>query len=204
MNTAIESLFRPAPAPMVLTASPTAGFGKTSAMMAERLKELDRPTPSGFPSVKQPKSVEEQLYDALASFKLQTAAVAMHLDRDWRYRLFRQFDSLLAIEDWEVSDQPPSIGSFSTFLRMLIFLKPERRPGLGASSDQTIIASWTVGSDRLTMECLPRDVIRWHLSVSIDNNQERAAGLTPVQRLATVLAPYKPERWFNADNVPAR
>jgi hypothetical protein len=54
------------------------------------------------------------------------------------------------------------------------------------------------------MECLPGDFIRWHLSVLIDDNQERAAGLTPVQRLASVLAPYQPERWFNADNVPAR
>jgi hypothetical protein len=53
------------------------------------------------------------------------------------------------------------------------------------------------------MECLPGDFIRWQLSVLIDDNQERAAGLTPVQRLASVLAPYQPERWFNADNVPA-
>jgi hypothetical protein len=111
---------------------------------------------------------------------------------------------LLAAEDWDVSDQPPSVESFSTFLRMLIFLKPLRRPGLGASSDRTVVASWTTGNDRLTMECLPDDGIRWHLSVLIDDNRERAAGLTPVQRLANVLAPYQPDRWFNADNVPAR
>ncbi len=204
MNVAAESVFRPAPVPVLLSASPTAGFGRTSLAIAERLKGLDRPTPSGLPRSTQPKSTEEQLYDALASFKLRTAAVAMHLDRDWRYRLFRQFDSLLAAEDWDVSDQPPSVESFSTFLRMLIFLKPPRRPGLGASSDRTVVASWTAGNDRLTMECLPDDGIRWHLSVLIDDNRERAAGLTPVQRLANVLAPYQPDRWFNADHVPAR
>jgi hypothetical protein len=204
MSVDIESPFRPTPAPVLLSVSPTVGFGKASVAIAERLRGLDRPTPSGFARVKQPKSVEEQLYDSLASFKLSTASVAMHLDREWRYRLFRQFDSLLAVEDWDASDQPPSSESFSTFLRMLIFLNPKRRPGLGASSDRTIIASWTVGGDRLTMECLPHDIIRWHLSVLIDDTRERAAALTPVQRLASVLAPYQPNRWFNADHVSAR
>lgn len=187
------------------TALPIAGFSKSSALIAERLKNLRRPTPSVIPSNFPPKkTIEEQLYDALASFKLRTAAVAMHLDRDWRHRLFRQFDSLLAVEDWDIADHPPSVESFSTFLRMLIFLKPERRPGLGASSDGTVIASWSDGNDRLTMECLKADVIRWHLSVTIDGEPERAAALTPVQRLASVLAPYQPSRWFkHADNVSA-
>jgi hypothetical protein len=130
--------------------------------------------------------------------------VAMHLDREWRSRLFRQFDSLLAVEDWESDDSPPSIGSFATFLRLLMLLKPTRRPGLGASSDGKLIATWTVGDDRLTIECQPRDFVRWHLSVLIDGERERSAAVTPLRRLSEVLQPYRPERWLkNGKDLPA-
>jgi hypothetical protein len=127
----------------------------------------------------------------------------MHLDRDWRAKLFGQLDSLLALSDWQVEDAAPTIESYSTFLRMLTLLRPQRRPGLGATFDGRLIATWTVGDDRLTIECLPKDVVRWQLSATIDGERERAAGETPLPRLAAVLRPYDPGRWFqNANHLP--
>lgn len=181
-----------------LISVPSAGSSEISELIAQRLKGFAAPTPtfSGRRLVP-PKNLDEELYDALATFKMRTALVAMHLEREWRSRLFRQLDSLLALEDWHASDPPPSLDSYSTFLRMLTLLKPQRRPGLGATSDGNLVAAWTVGDDRLTIECLPKDLVRWHLSVTIEGERERAAAETPLQRLKQVLAPYDPNRWFN-------
>jgi hypothetical protein len=189
--------------PSLLFQSMAAGPG-TKALEA-RLRSIADPTPS-FSGMEQrvhfKKTMEEQLYDALASFKMRTATIAMHLDRDWRGRLFAQLDSLLASDNWEKDDLPPTLGSFTTFVRMILFLKPERRPGMAATSDGHLIATWTKKDDRLTMECFPNDLIRWHLTAIVDDEKESAAAITPVARVAEVLLPYNPNRWFaNGDNV---
>jgi hypothetical protein len=98
-------------------------------------------------------SLEEQLYNSRAACKITTAAVAMHLDREWRTRFFAQVDSLLSFDDWDKDDLPISEDSFTTLLRMLLLIRAKRRPGLGASSIGHAIAMWTVGNDRLTIEC---------------------------------------------------
>jgi hypothetical protein len=188
-----------------MISAPSAGIGVTSKFIEQRLQDFKIPTPTfaGHPPVPA-KSLEERLYDALAAFKVRTASVAMHLDHDWRSRLFLQLDSLLASDDWEVDDPPPSQASYSTFLRMLILLRPDRRPGLGATTDGNLIAAWTSGDDRLTIECMAQDFARWHLAVTIEGERERAAGITPLSRLRTVLTPYAPQRWFNhGNNLPA-
>jgi hypothetical protein len=149
-------------------------------------------------------SLEERLYDALASAKVATSRVAMHLERDWRDRLFTQLDDLLNVEEWHEGDEPLLDASFTTFLRLILYQKPERRPGLGLSRQGHLIAAWTECSDRLTLECLPGDAIRWVLSCTVHGERERAAGETSVARLPEVLAPYGPERWFaNADQATA-
>src|SRR5262245_45960609 len=189
----------------ILISTPSAGVGKTSEIIKERLKSLVAPTPT-FAGTRPTasKDLEDQLYDALATFKIRTATVAMHLDSDWRSHLFQQLDSLLAVEDWEAEDSPPSIGSFATFLRMLILIRTNRRPGLGATEDGNFIATWTIDDNRLTIECLAKDIVRWHLAVTIDGERERAAGIAPIQRLIDVLRPYSPQQWFvNAQHVPA-
>jgi hypothetical protein len=174
-----------------------------SSSVAERLARVVAPTPTfAGRAPPQGKDTSEKLFDALAQFKICTAKVAMHLDREWRDRLFGQLDSLLDAESWEADDATPTINSFSTFLRMLLLLRPRRRPGIGATSDGHLIAMWTTGNDRLTIECLSNDLVRWHLSVTIDTEQERAAGRTPLLRLAVVLSPYGPDRWFaDADRL---
>ncbi len=142
------------------------------------------------------KPLPEKLYDALAGAKLLTAQVAMHLDTEWRNRIFEQLDDLLDAEDWHEDDEPLDASSFQSFLRMIIFHNPTRRPGFGQSNRGNLIAAWTTGSDRLTIELLPNDAITWVLSCEVDGEIERAAGETPVRRLMQVLAPYNPSRWF--------
>jgi hypothetical protein len=180
---------------------PSPALSDVSKDIAQRLKHLMDPTPTFSGERTAPaRNLEERLYDALAAFKVRTSVVAMHLDRDWRARLFRQLDSLLAVVDWEADDEPPSIGSFSTFLRLLILIRPERPPGLGATSGGNLIAAWTVGNDRLTIECQPQDFVRWNLSALIDGERERSAAVTPLRRLREVLGPYRPEHWFRNGN----
>lgn len=177
---------------------PSLGLGPASRFFSQQLKELQRPSPTfQILGVSSKKSLEEQLYDALASFKIKTAAVAMHLDRDWRAKLFQQLDNLLDVENWESDDLPPQLASFLTFLRLLVLLRPDKRPGLGATYDGKMIATWTSGTDKLTVECLSNDSVRWNLSVTIDGEIERAAAVTPLRRLGQVLKPYQPERWFD-------
>ena len=182
--------------------TPSYGVDKTSQILEGRLRDIVLPSPTFLGDRPKAKNLDEELYDALASFKIRTAAVAMHWDRNWRSRLFRQLDSLLESENWDAQDPAPSIGSFATLLRMLMLLRPTRPPGLGASGDGNLIAAWTVGDDRLTIECLPRDIVRWNLSATIDGERERSAAVTPLRRLSEVLRPYRPSRWFeNANNV---
>ena len=142
------------------------------------------------------KPLSERLYDSLARIKLLTAQVAMHLDTEWRSRLFEKLDDLLDAENWHEDDDPIKTSSFDTFLRMIIFHSPSRRPGFGVSNRGYLIAAWTTGSDRLTIEFLPHDIVRWVLSCEVDSETERAAGETSVRRLIEVLAPYSPLRWF--------
>jgi hypothetical protein len=143
------------------------------------------------------KSLEERLFDATASVKILTAQVAMHLDHEWRNKLFAQLDSLHDLEEWDPDDEPIQIGSFATFLKAMIQIKPQRRPGLGLSHNGYLVASWMVGKDRLTIEFLQKDRVRWVLARYTGDDVERFAGHTSVSRLIDGLAPYRPDNWFS-------
>lgn len=154
--------------------------------------------PSKQTNVRAPKNVplEKRLYDARATCKIKTATVAMHLDSEWRSPFFSQIDNLMDVENWEEDDLPITEASFTTLLRMILLIRPVRRPGLGSTSAGNILAAWTVERDQLTIECLPDDVVRWVLSRYPDGHRESAAGHVPLSRLKAVLEPYNPERWF--------
>jgi hypothetical protein len=184
--------------PRVLVSS--AGLSTTAKAIEDRLRALTNQTPTFSGLSRTAHDLPEKLYDALAAFKIRTSIVAMHLDDAWRSRLFQQLDNLLSVEDWDANDAPPGLASYSTFLRMMLVLRPVRRPGLGATSDGHLVAAWTVDSDRLTIECMPNDTVRWWLSVIIDEEKDSAAGVTGLNRLKEVLTPYGPNRWFERGN----
>jgi hypothetical protein len=186
--------------------------------LSERTREIarnvqalqNRPSP-GTPqltvvSTSDDTPLEERLFDALAGAKILTSQVAMHLDGEWRAKLFHQLDSLLDLAEWEPSDQPLQQSSYATFLKAILNINAERRPGLGVSNTGHLIAAWTTGADRLTIEFLPSDRVRWVLSRRYDGDIERFAGETRVGRLAEGLQHYHPEHWFkhaDKDNEPA-
>jgi hypothetical protein len=143
------------------------------------------------------KDLAERLFDALASAKILTSAVAMHLDREGRDKLFRQLDSLHDLAEWEEGDEPLQQSSFATFLKAMLTINPRRRPGLGLSHTGHLIAAWTTDRDRLTIEFLPNDRVRWVLARYKDDEPDRFAGQTPVSRLAEGLEAHEPEHWFS-------
>jgi len=162
-------------------------------------RTLINPTPSAYspPRLPEERPLAERMFDALAVFKLKTAVLAAaHFNRDERARLFKQLDSLFDPESWDSDDVVTTETSFTTLLRMVLFLGG-RRPGLGVTASGNFIATWTEGDDRLTIECKPQDCVRWVLVQNLDGQRESAAGETTVKRLPEVIRPYAPsKRWF--------
>lgn len=197
MSTRFSVVSKPRPASgFPLTEIPGSTSGAISEkLVQDRYRSLSQSV-SDAPKKESAATLEQKLFDALVNAKVSTSHVAMHLENEWRQRLFRQLDSLMAIEDWDASDAPLEGNSFSTFLRTILFLRPKRAPGLGMTSTGEIVAAWTKDQDRLTMEFGNADQVRWTLSRVDSGGRERAAGETYADRMEQVLAPYFPDRWF--------
>lgn len=173
-------------------------FSEPARLLEKQIGELRiPPSPGSMPVVE--RSLEERLFDATAGVKILTSRVAMHLDREWRNRLFRQLDSLHEPEEWEPRNEPVQGASFATFLKAIVGLQPKKRPGLGLSQAGHLIAAWTNGSDRLTIEFLGNDRVRWVIGRRDEDGQlEQIAGHVNVAALAVALSPYNPNSWFSA------
>lgn len=175
-------------------------------VLRKRVADLRNPpspaslNPSHVVETNETKSLEERLFDATASVKILTSQVAMHLDREWRERLFKQLDSLHDPEVWDAEDNPIQQSSFATFLKAICQIRPTVRPGLGLSHAGHLIAAWTSGKNRLTIEFMRNDRVRWVVSRYPEGELEQVAGQTLVSRLLESLKPYSPEEWlFNAE-----
>lgn len=170
--------------------------------LEQQLKELRiPPSPGALGSIRK-RSLEENFFDATAAVKTLTSQVAMHLDREWRANLFRQLDSLHDPAEWEAGDSPVGQASFATFLKAICDLKPGRLPGLGLTSTGCLIAAWTTArNDKLTIEFLPNDQVRFVLSIVHAGDTERIACKTNVARLRERLSQFKPNRWFDVQNI---
>jgi hypothetical protein len=186
--------------PLPRAALPVTGTGEVSKQLGARLRSgavTTTSTAADLELVPTPtKTAEERLFDSRIQLKVLAAQVAMHLTGLWRTRLFEQLDSLLDPSEWVDGDGYPQVSSWWTFLRAMLHTQPARRPGLGLTKEGYLVGAWDVGSDQLTLTFLPRDEIRWTVSCVIDGVRERISSNTQVTRLATVLAPYGPERWF--------
>lgn len=143
-----------------------------------------------------PRSLEEQLYDARASFKIATNSVAMHFDRNWQRKFFAQIDAMMDADEWDTDDPLVTEPAFRTLLRILLILRGKRRPGLAVGPDGTIIAAWTINANRLTLECHPADTVRWIVTQVIDGEPDTAVGQTKLPHLFDRLASFNPEQWF--------
>jgi hypothetical protein len=192
-------------------ALPSFGRGVDSQIIADRLKSM-RTLMSGAvgklvavqDTTATKPGIAEQLTAKLASFKRLTATVAMHLDPSWRAILFSALDRLLDPDDWDPEFRLPTEQSFSTFLRMIIYLHPTKRPGLGLSPNGHFLAAWSRANDRIIIECIGNDEVRWVLSRTLDGERESGAGKVLLHRVPDVTAAYDPEVLFqNGDEVLA-
>ena len=170
--------------------------------LEERLREMQIPPSPGALESTRKRSLEENLFDATAAVKTLTSQVAMYLDLEWRAKLFRQLDSLHNPAEWEPGDSPVGKASFATFLKAICDIKPERRPGLGLTSTGHLIAAWTTTrKDKLTIEFLPNDQVRFVLSLVHADDTERFAGKTAVSLLRNRLSQFGPSRWFDVQKA---
>lgn len=142
-------------------------------------------------------TIEDRLFDATASVKVLISRVSMYMTKEWRDKLFRQIDSLHDLDEWDADDKPVERSSFESFLKAIIYIKPQRHPGLGLSYEGHLIAAWTAGKDRLTIEFLAKDRVRWVITRDLGGEIERAAGQTVVSRLYDCLTAYNPTHWFS-------
>jgi len=140
--------------------------------------------------------IERALRDSKSSFKVLVSRVSMHLGFEWLQKLFAQIDSLLDIEEWDEKDPIPALETARTFIRLLLILKVKRKPGIGISNAGNLIAAWTTGQNRLTVECLPSDRVRWIVARMNEGEIERAVGEGRIDRLRDLLQPYEPSVWF--------
>jgi hypothetical protein len=189
-------------------ASPSGIAGQLEPAFSSETNELARQVVALRPSTPSPtslkleslpeKNLAERAFDELAAAKMLTASVAMHLDSARRDKLFRQLDSLHDLAEWDEGDGPLQRPSFGTFLKAMLTVNPQRQPGLGLSQVGHLIGAWTVDRDRLTIEFLPNDWVKWVLARYEDDDEPRRfAGQTPVSELAEGLAPHRPEHWFS-------
>ncbi len=139
----------------------------------------------------------EQLRNRNSELKRMIAIVAMHLDDAWRNMLLSSLDRLLDSDDWDDGFDVPDLQSFSTLLRAIVYLHPTKRPGVGLSQRGTFLSAWRQESDRLVLEYLPEDEIRWVINRTIDGEKESGAGTSQIHRIPEVIAPYHPEPLFN-------
>lgn len=196
--------FDPRTHPLTAVWGPSVATGPMGEKIAKNLvcfaSNLSPTLRQAYPTEKKVFSVAEQLHDALGTAKILLSQISMHLDKAWRDKLFRQLDDLLDIDSWDEADKVLDNGSFATFLRMILYHRPDRRPALGISHRGHLLADWTVDGESLTIEFLPKDEVRWVLMHFVNGDRETAGGQTQLGRLNAVLSPYKPSRWFvNAD-----
>lgn len=193
-----DNIWRPESASTVVYAAAS----NQTMQLEQKLRELQLPPSPRIAEPARKRSLEENLFDATAAVKTLTSQVAMHLDHEWRAKLFRQLDSLHDPAEWEAGDSPVQKASFATFLKAICDIRPARRPGLGLTNSGYLIAAWTnARNDKLTIEFLPNDQVRFVLSLVHADDTERIAGNTNVARLRERLSQFGPGRWFDVQNA---
>jgi hypothetical protein len=187
----------------IVTRSPSAGVGIDAESTVARIGQMKRLLTGAANQIAtsqniiaKSETIEGKLAEKVGSFKRIAASVGMYLDPDWRSRLFAKLDSLMDADEWDADFALPSEQSFSTFLRMIIYLHPTKRPGLGLSSKGHFLASWAKDQDRIVIECLANDDVRWVLSHSLKGYIESGAGKTKIYRIPDVIHPYEPDELF--------
>lgn len=143
-------------------------------------------------------SLEEALFDACAAVKIEMSRVSMHFSKEMIDQLTSRIDQFHDPEDWEESEKAIQIQSLKTFIRWFYQAKPPKLPSFGMSNSGFLTASWMLNGnkDQLVLVFLPRDKIKWFVTLDDSGQKEYASGETPLKRMDSVLAPYPVDQWF--------
>lgn len=144
-----------------------------------------------------PATLAEKLFEATSSAKIWTSHVAMRLDRETRDRFFRQLDRLHDIDEWVEDGRPLDISSYKTFVRSILSLRLDDRPGLALMPNGNLLATWSRGQSRLSIEFRANDIVRWVVAEPGDGRTDRIAGDTGLIRLREELMLLGAEKWFS-------
>ncbi|WP_319798766.1 hypothetical protein [Nitrobacter sp.] len=180
----------------------SAGVSADSILIGKRLANMRRLLSAPVEQLKSvadkdaPGELTNQLKTKAQSLKGIAGAVSMHLDTDWRRRLFLRLDEICDPEEWEADCALPSEQSFSTFIRMIIYLHPTKRPSIGLAPNGNFLSAWRHGEDRITIESLANDEVRWSLSRTLAGERELAAGRVQIHRVPDVTEAYDPDPLF--------
>ena len=125
--------------------------------------------------------------------------VSMHLPPGFAVGLNRQFANMMDDDAWEDADDLVSPDALTAFIQTVIHTRTKRRPGIGTNGRGSVTASWSVGDNRLIIECLPSGKVSMVMSRRLDNGEiERAAfDGTPPEQVRNRLTSYHPEVWFD-------
>lgn len=168
-----------------------------TSILENQVRKLINPAPPSLLSSSRQKTSIEHIFNATAEIKILTSQVAMHLDASTKSKLFAQIDSLHDYDDWDPDDKPIQKDSFRSLLRTMLFIKPQRHPGIGLSHNGNVVAVWLYGDSKLSAEFLGNDQIKWIVKlVTEDNEIERVAGTTKIARFIECLKPYNPDIFF--------
>ncbi|HEY6813945.1 MAG TPA: hypothetical protein VI168_00265 [Croceibacterium sp.] len=141
-------------------------------------------------------SIAEVLFQTRAEAKIWTSQLAMRLPRPVRERLFRQIDRLHDVDEWMEGDVPLVLESYQSFVRTIVAYDVTAAASLALSARGNLYAMWG-NADRLTIEFLPGNRLRWLVVLVGEEGVERAAGETTIARLREVLGPYQADKWLS-------
>lgn len=135
----------------------------------------------------------------LAEIQDCISKISMHLPKGFSSGLNRQFANLLDEDAWEEQDHFIGSKALRAFTQLLLTSRTQRRPGIGTDGRGSITASWSVGSNRLVVECLPSEKVTIVLSREMEGGEVERAAFGPMnpRRSREVLAPFYPEVWFD-------
>lgn len=143
-------------------------------------------------------SVEQQLWDNRAKLKEITAQYAICLiEPKLRNKFFAQIDWLLNSEHWDEDDRLADTEAFKTLVKFILNAKPINAPYLGLSDNGNILASWINNDNKISLECMPNNNVKWFISCVFSGKKERVGGEAPsLERLLAVIRPFQNAGWF--------
>lgn len=147
-------------------------------------------------SVRPARSTAERLFEATAGAKIWTSRVAMKLDRATRDRLFRQLDNLHDEDEWFEGDAPIQLDSFKSFVRAIIAGAIGGKPGLSLTPQGNLVATWSDGDAKLSIEFQPDNFARFLWRQVVDGEVERMAGVSKITRLSALLRSLEARGWL--------